>query len=40
MKAVFFDKSFDDQYVLKYWFAKLLHTSTLIGIMNEYKNFQ
>jgi 2-haloacid dehalogenase len=34
-----FDKSFDDDYVLKYWFTKLLHTSTVTGIMNEYKNF-
>ena len=34
-----FDKSFDDDYVLKYWFVKLLHTSTVIGIMDEYKNF-
>ena len=34
-----FDKSFDDEYALKYWFTKLLHTSTVTGIMNEYKNF-
>lgn len=34
-----FDKYFDDKYVLKYWFTKLLHTSTVTGIMNEYKNF-
>ena len=34
-----FDKSFDDDYVVKYWFTKLLHTSTVTGIMNEYKNF-
>jgi 2-haloacid dehalogenase len=34
-----FDKSFDDDYVLKYWFTKLLHTSTVTGIMNEYINF-
>lgn len=34
-----FDKSFDDDYVLKYWFAKLLHTSTIVGIMDNYKNF-
>ena len=34
-----FDKSFDDDYALKYWFTKLLHTSTVTGIMNEYKNF-
>jgi 2-haloacid dehalogenase len=34
-----FDKSFDDKYVLKYWFSKLLHTSTVVGVMNEYKSF-
>lgn len=34
-----FDKYFDDSYVLKYWFTKLLHTSTVIGAMDEYKNF-
>jgi len=34
-----FAKSFDDDYVLKYWFTKLLHTSTVTGIMDEYKNF-
>jgi len=34
-----FDKYFDDDYILKYWFIKLLHTSTVIGVMNEYKNF-
>lgn len=34
-----FDKYFDDKYVLKYWFTKLLHTSTITGIMDEYKNF-
>ena len=34
-----FDKNFDDNYVLKYWFTKLLHTSTVIGSMDEYKNF-
>lgn len=34
-----FDKYFDDDYVLKYWFTKLLHTSTVIGSMQEYKNF-
>jgi 2-haloacid dehalogenase len=34
-----FDKYFDDKYVLKYWFIKLLHTSTVTGIMDEYKNF-
>ena len=34
-----FDKYFDDKYVLKYWFTKLLHTSTVIGSTDEYKNF-
>jgi len=34
-----FDKYFDDAYVVKYWFSKLLHTSTVTGIMDEYKNF-
>lgn len=34
-----FDKHFDDEYVLKYWFTKLLHSSTIMGIMDEYRNF-
>jgi 2-haloacid dehalogenase len=34
-----FDKHFDDNYVLKYWFTKLLYSSTIMGIMDEYKNF-
>ncbi len=34
-----FDKYFSDDYVVKYWFAKLLHTSTVIGITEDYKNF-
>ncbi|MGC1514790.1 MAG: haloacid dehalogenase type II [Maribacter sp.] len=34
-----FDKHFEDPYVLKYWFVKLLHSSTIMGIMDEYKNF-
>jgi 2-haloacid dehalogenase len=34
-----FDKSFDDDYVLKYWFTKLLHVSNTVAIMDEYKNF-
>jgi len=34
-----FDKHFDDKYVLKYWFTKLLHSSTVMGIMEVYKNF-
>ncbi|MFA6831009.1 MAG: haloacid dehalogenase type II [Bacteroidaceae bacterium] len=34
-----FDNYFDDKHVLKYWFTKLLHTSTVVGAMGEYKNF-
>jgi 2-haloacid dehalogenase len=34
-----FDKHFDDSYVLKYWFTNLLHTSCIMGIMDEYRNF-
>lgn len=34
-----FDKHFDDAYVLKYWFTKLLHSSIVMGIMDEYRNF-
>lgn len=34
-----FKKSFDSDYALKYWFTKLLHTSTVMGIMGYYKNF-
>lgn len=34
-----FDKHFEDRYVLKYWFTKLLHSSTIMGIMDEYRNF-
>lgn len=34
-----FDKHFEDRYVLKYWFTKLLYSSTIMGIMDEYRNF-
>ena len=34
-----FDTYFDDKYVYRYWFAKLLHTSTVSGIMDGYQNF-
>jgi 2-haloacid dehalogenase len=34
-----FDKHFDDVYVLKYWFTKLLHSASIMGIMGEYRNF-
>jgi 2-haloacid dehalogenase len=34
-----FNEHFDDPYILKYWFTKLLHNSTIMGIMGVYKNF-
>jgi 2-haloacid dehalogenase len=34
-----FGKHFEDKYVLNYWFAKLLHSSTVIGGMGEYADF-
>lgn len=34
-----FDHYFDDDHVIKYWFAKLLHSSAVFGIMKEYENF-
>ena len=34
-----FDKHFEDKYALKYWFTKLLHNSTVMGIMGVYKDF-
>lgn len=34
-----FGKYFEDTYVLNYWFAKLLHSSTVIGGMGEYTDF-
>jgi 2-haloacid dehalogenase len=34
-----FDKHFNDPYILKYWFTKLLHNSTVMGAMDEYRNF-
>ncbi|WP_034551907.1 haloacid dehalogenase type II [Carnobacterium funditum] len=34
-----FGKHFEDKYVLNYWFAKLLHSSTVIGGMDEYTDF-
>ncbi|GEM02741.1 2-haloacid dehalogenase [Halolactibacillus halophilus] len=34
-----FDKYFNDRYVMKYWFVKLLHTSTVIGSIGDYENF-
>lgn len=34
-----FDTYFEDQYIVQYWFAKLLHSSTVIGGMEEYTDF-
>jgi len=34
-----FAKHFKDEYVLKYWFTKLLQTSLTMASMNAYKNF-
>ncbi|MFO8069997.1 MAG: haloacid dehalogenase type II [Alkalibacterium sp.] len=34
-----FGKHFEDKYVLKYWFSKLLHSSTVIGGMDDYTDF-
>ncbi len=34
-----FSKYFDHDYIMKYWFVKLLHSSTVMGIMGEYENF-
>lgn len=34
-----FDQYFSDKHALKYWFTKLLHSSTIMGIMGEYKSF-
>jgi len=34
-----FKKYFNDESAAKYWFAKLLHTSVIMGSMEAYKNF-
>lgn len=34
-----FDKHFNDEYVLKYWFTKLLYSASIMGIMDDYENF-
>lgn len=34
-----FKKSFDEKYVLEYWFTKLLQTSSVMAGLGEYKNF-
>jgi 2-haloacid dehalogenase len=33
-----FNKSFNDRYVLKYWFTKRLPTSVVVGAMDAYEN--
>jgi 2-haloacid dehalogenase len=35
-----FDKHFNKPYILKYWFTKLLHNSTVMRVMDEYRNFR
>ena len=34
-----FDEHFEDKFVLKYWFTKVLHSSTVLGGMDEYTDF-
>lgn len=34
-----FDEYFEDKFVLKYWFTKVLHSSTVLGGMDEYTDF-
>lgn len=34
-----FNKHFDDENTLKYWFTKLLQTSQIISILGDYKDF-
>ncbi len=34
-----FGEYIQNDYVVKYWFTKLLHTSTIVGSIGEYKNF-
>ena len=34
-----FDEHFNDKFVLKYWFTKVLHSSTVLGGMDEYTDF-
>lgn len=34
-----FGKYFEDEHVVKYWFSKLLHSSTVIGGMDDYTDF-
>lgn len=34
-----FDKNFTCGHMLKYWFAKLLHASNVVAVMEEYKDF-
>lgn len=35
-----FERHFKDEYVVKYWFTKLLKTSMVMGSKKEYKNFE
>lgn len=34
-----FGRYFQDKHVVKYWFSKLLHSSTVIGGLNDYVDF-
>lgn len=34
-----FAEHFEDKHVVKYWFARLLHSSTVIGGMDDYTDF-
>ena len=34
-----FRRHFQDEVIMKYWFSKLLHYSTVMGIMGEYADF-
>lgn len=34
-----FNPYFNNKYVVKYWFTRLLHASSIMGIMDDYKNF-
>lgn len=34
-----FDKYFDSEFVLKYWFTKLLHSSCVMGAVESYRDF-
>lgn len=34
-----FNKYFDNEYAMKYWFRKLLHSSVVVGSLNKYTSF-